>query len=92
MSEHERACNLCVHSNSGIGAGRKQPRLRRMPHHIEYAEIVVRLVRLQFLQRNDQRILQQITEMENGNVELVCTVTARKCYSLIDHAVRHDHR
>lgn len=60
---------LCVQSNRRIGACREHPRLGRMPEHVEHTEIVVRLVRLQLLQRHDQRILQQVTKhrMEISN-------------------------
>lgn len=48
---------LCKQSNGWIGARWKHPRLCWMPHHIENAELFVRLMCLQFLQRNNQWIL-----------------------------------
>lgn len=48
-------------SNSWVCACRKYPRLCRMPYHIKNAKVLVRLMCLQFLQRHNQWILQQIT-------------------------------
>lgn len=64
-----------------------------MPDHVEYTELVMRLMAEQFLQGNNKRILQKITVIEKWmvskeNLKLINGVQDL----LVNHSMGHDDR